>query len=115
MRYLIEPIGKPRMTQADKWKSRPCVVRYRKFKDAIRLWRVVLPDNGADIKFVISMPKSWSKKRKKIMDGKPHQQVPDIDNLLKALLDSIHKDDRHIWHLAGMQKVWGLEGYIEIK
>lgn len=29
--YDITPIGKPRMTRADKWKQRPPVMRYRAF------------------------------------------------------------------------------------
>lgn len=29
--YDITPIGKPRMTRADKWKQRPAVMRYRAF------------------------------------------------------------------------------------
>ena len=32
--YDITPIGKPRMTRADKWKQRPAVMRYRAFCDA---------------------------------------------------------------------------------
>ena len=34
------------------------------------------------------MPKSWSLKKKKAMNGKPHRQTADIDNLLKALIDA---------------------------
>ena len=55
------------------------------------------------------------------MAGAKHQQIPDLDNCLKALLDaskiggSRRKDDRRVWHLSGLKKVWGYEGYIEIK
>src|SRR5689334_17701964 len=31
-----QPIGKPRQTQADKWKQRPCVVQYRLWADRAR-------------------------------------------------------------------------------
>ena len=34
---LVTPNTKPRMTRADKWKQRPCVVQYRTFKDTLRL------------------------------------------------------------------------------
>ena len=30
------PAPKPRMTQSDRWKQRPCVLRYREYADAIR-------------------------------------------------------------------------------
>lgn len=32
-RYIITPVPKPRQTQADKWKQRPAVMRYRAFAD----------------------------------------------------------------------------------
>ncbi|HHE6457291.1 TPA: RusA family crossover junction endodeoxyribonuclease, partial [Proteus mirabilis] len=31
--FNIEPVPKPRMTQADKWKKRPPVLKYFAFKD----------------------------------------------------------------------------------
>ena len=37
MEYPIIPLGKPRMTQRDKWAKRPAVLRYRAFKDECRL------------------------------------------------------------------------------
>ena len=39
------------------------------------------------------MPKSWSAKKKLAMRGKPHRQKPDIDNLVKAVIDSIYPED----------------------
>ncbi len=35
--FPIDVVGKPRMTQRDKWKKRPCVLRYRAFADELRL------------------------------------------------------------------------------
>jgi len=107
------------MTQRDKWKKRDCVERYRSFCD-ITLWelkknKVKLEDLEKDLNlaFIIQMPKSWTEKKKKEHDGKPHLQKPDIDNLLKAFLDAIFKDDSHI-HKVKMQKVWGRQGRILI-
>lgn len=40
--YDITPIGKPRMTRADKWKKRPAVMRYRAFCDEARLRKINL-------------------------------------------------------------------------
>ena len=42
--FRVTPIGKPRMTQRDRWKKRPPVVRYHAFKDQLRACLVPLPD-----------------------------------------------------------------------
>ncbi len=63
--YDITPIGKPRMTRADKWKQRPEVIRYRAFCDEARLRKIHLPDSGAHVTFVMPMPQSWSQKRER--------------------------------------------------
>lgn len=114
-KYLVTPISKPRMTRAVKWKQRPPVMRYRLFCDEIRLQEIQLPEAGGHVTFVKSMPmpQSWSKKKRTLMDRKPHKQKPDIDNLEKALLDALFDDDAHIWdHRA--TKIWGEEGPIII-
>ena len=48
------------------------------------------------------------------MDKEPHQQKPDLDNLIKALFDAVNEDDSHIWDLRGVSKVWGDDGKIFI-
>jgi len=60
------------------------------------------------------MPKSWGKRKKASMCGKPHQQKPDIDNLLKALFDAVYDDDSKIWQVGGVMKLWDYEGSITI-
>jgi len=111
--YNITPMGKPRMTRADKWKKRPEVLRYRAFCDHVRLLGVELPEAGAHITFILPMPPSWSKKKRQEMAGKPHQQKPDKDNLEKALMDAIYADDAHIWD-SRVTKRWGEVGQIII-
>jgi Holliday junction resolvase RusA-like endonuclease len=69
---------------------------------------------GAEVHFVLPMPKSWSDTKRAEMLGQPHQQKPDISNLLKALEDAVVKDDSKIWHYAAQSKTWGEEGSIEI-
>ncbi|WP_447781252.1 RusA family crossover junction endodeoxyribonuclease [Enterobacter asburiae] len=113
-KYLITPVGKPRMTRADKWKQRPPVMRYRMFCDEARLHGIQVPENGTHITFVLPMPQSWSKKKREAMDGQPHQQKPDLDNLTKSLLDALFEDDSHIWD-ARTSKVWGETGMIIIE
>lgn len=59
------------------------------------------------------MPPSWSDKKRSAMNGKPHQQKPDKDNLEKALLDAIFDDDSRVWD-GRVTKVWGEVGQIKI-
>ncbi|OAT52148.1 endodeoxyribonuclease [Kluyvera georgiana ATCC 51603] len=112
--FNITPLGKPRMTRADKWKKRPEVLRYRAFCDEVRLNNVSLPESGYHVIFVLPMPPSWSKKKRSLMDGKPHQQKPDKDNLEKALLDAIFGEDSHIWD-GRVTKIWGEIGKMIIR
>jgi len=54
-------------------------------------------DNGTvyrvDWTAYFPMAKSWSKKKKEQHAGQIHQQKPDRDNVDKAILDAIFKDD----------------------
>lgn len=112
--YHIKPCPAPRMTRSDKWKKRPCVMRYFAFRDEVRLNNVSVEPYGSHIIFYMPMPKSWSKKKKSEMINTLHQQTPDIDNLLKALFDSIFKDDSHVADIRA-SKVWAESGSILIK
>ena len=105
MFYPITPIGKPRMTQRDKWKKRPVVERYYLFKDECRRHNLQIPLSGAHLIFYIEMPKSWSKKKKAEMINTPHQQRPDWDNLAKACCDAVYDEDSTIWDIR-VSKFW---------
>jgi len=107
-------MAKPRMTQADSWKKRPIVLKYWEYKDNIRLWARENNFNLGNeicVIFYIPMPKSWSLKKKEQMLGKTHQQRPDIDNLLKGLMDALLEEDSHI-HSVYAKKVWADKGCI---
>ena len=113
----IDPVPKPRMTQSDKWKKRPCVQRYWDFKDdlLLKLGRdFVMPECNYHLIFYIKMPKSWSDKKKKEMYLKPHQQKPDKDNLEKSFLDCTCEEDSNIWD-GRVTKRWGYKGTIVLK
>ena len=116
MIFEITPIGKPRMTQRDKWLKRPCVVRYRHFADMLRLLAKMkgyeLVD-GIDAVFVLPMPRSWSQRKKERMNGQPHIVKPDLDNIIKAFQDVLCKDDQKI-HTYNCCKIYGYEGQIVI-
>jgi Holliday junction resolvase RusA-like endonuclease len=59
------------------------------------------------------MPASWPEARRAAMIGKPHANKPDIDNLIKALLDAVFRDDAHV-HTIHAEKVWGESGEIRV-
>ena len=113
----VDPVAKPRMTRQDKWKQRKCVMKYRAYKDELNLRLKPYGEidlNFSGIRFVIPMPKSWSQKKRDEMNGQPHTQKPDVDNLLKGLMDALMEDDSGV-HTVSIQKVWGEEGGITIR
>lgn len=109
MRWEVEPMGKVRMTQSDKWKvgakARPCVKRYRAYHDALRALGVTV-EPGDELHFHIQMPPSWSNKKRALHDGTPHRQKPDIDNLVGGLLDGVLEEDKGIDRLGETSKSW---------
>lgn len=115
MIYRIEPVPAPRMTRSDRWKKRTCVLKYFAFRAEVKLKNVILPDQGVHVIFHMPMPKSWSAKKKREMCGAAHQQRPDVDNLFKALADSVYDEDSHIFDVR-ISKFWcNPPGCIEIK
>lgn len=113
MFIAIRPVPKPRLTQRDRWAHRPSVVRYYAFCDELRLKYPYPLKETALFNFYIEMPKSWSKKKRAAMLGKPHQQKPDIDNLAKAVMDALCEEDSYIYALHA-EKYWADEPGIEI-
>ena len=75
----------------------------------------VFPPVGASITFFVPVPPSWSKKKKKLYHGTFHQSKPDLDNLLKALMDSLMAEDKQIAHIELAKRWVDFEtGWIEI-
>jgi Holliday junction resolvase RusA-like endonuclease len=109
-REKLRPAGLKRLMRLE---------RYNKYKldldSEAKRKSFKMPPIGASITFVIPVPRSWSKKKKKLYHGTFHQSKPDIDNLQKAFLDSLMKEDKQIAHLE-VQKRWvDFElGWIEI-
>lgn len=108
----ITPIGKPRQTQRDKWAKRPVVLRYREFADELRAAAAAAgldieapPPARLDWVARIPMLKSWSNKKRAAHDGQLHRQRPDRDNIDKAILDALFKEDSGI-ACGYITKVW---------
>lgn len=116
MVFNITPIGKPRLVHSDIWSKRPAVNRWYAYKDELVLlarkayYEVT---DEMDIVFMLPMPDSWSKKKKEKMLTTPHIQKPDLDNLLKAFMDSLTDHDEGI-HTIRAKKIWGIDGQIAI-
>ena len=115
----MDPMSKPRQTRSDKWPPvRPVVARWRAWADEIRLAckkEKFVPENELIMEFHIPMPKSWSKKKRELFVGKPHTQNRlDIDNLAKAVMDALIKDDGCVHYLEA-KKLWSVEGKIKLE
>ena len=114
MTFDVDPVGYVRMTQRSKWLKSPTMLRYHAYRDMIRLlagdWK---PGDVLGVRFFIAMPESWSGVKKAKMLGEPHQQRPDLSNLIKAFED-VFGEDKHIWRYSPAPfKVWAKEGRIE--
>lgn len=114
--FNITPCPAPRMTRSDKWKKRECVTKYFAFRDEF-----ILNCNIEGFKltetlkivFILPMPESWSNKKRAQMENNPHQNRPDVDNMIKSVLDAFGKDDGFVYDVHA-SKFWGKEGKIII-
>jgi Holliday junction resolvase RusA-like endonuclease len=127
--YLFDiiPIGAPRMTQSDKWKTNPdhidpkkrqrkSVTQYFAFKTLLQLQSKELNfelGNVLDAVYLMPMPNSWSNKKKERMNGLPCEVKPDTDNITKAVKDTLRKNDSDIWYEKA-EKRWAYHGSIII-
>lgn len=103
------------MTRSDKWNQRKVVMDYRAYGDELRLRLpgYSLPSE-VRVVFYLPMPPSWSAKKRAAMNGQPHQQRPDVDNIVKGLFDHLASEDSYIWHVDA-KKVWAEKGSIALE
>jgi Holliday junction resolvase RusA-like endonuclease len=93
--------------------------RYNKYKlDVSALAKqqhFIFPSIGASIKFFLPVPASWSKTKQNQMHLQYHMTRSDLDNMVKALFDSLMAEDKHIAHFEAA-KYWvnAERGHIEI-
>ena len=131
-RLELNPCPAPRLGRADRWGTTVRNWKYHAFKDEFRKEFAKLdlsPENffPENAWVVFKLPVSKGVKGKKRMErlNMPHRQTPDVDNLVKAVLDTIFaktipivegyksKGDQHVWDLRET-KVWAEKGSIEI-
>ncbi len=112
----IVPIGKPRMVKSDSYKKRPRVERYWIFKDALKALatRMKVEVKGKlIIEFHMPIAKSLGQKKRYEMNGTPHLQKPDCDNMVKAVQDCLLIKDEGIYEVHA-RKIWSLNSQIII-
>lgn len=112
------PMGKPRMTQRDKWYKRECTSRYWEWAEHTRSIAGIMPRAEQVCTFnwtaYFEPPKSWSNKRREAAYGTPHRVKPDLDNILKAGMDIFWKSDSAIYQ-GTFLKLWSAESRIEFE
>lgn len=109
--WPIRPVPAPRQSQRDRFAPQRRVKRYRDYCGQVKdhgVWKLTPGD------LVIFYMPIAKRRRKDNLDGMPHTQVPDVDNLLKALLDAQYQDDAHIWNIQPY-KLWHPTGGIYIE
>lgn len=110
-RDKLRPSGLARLLRIEKYND----YKLSLSAEAKRL-QFTLPEIGAGITFFVPVPKSWSKKKKKLFHGEFHQSRPDLKNLLTPLEDSLLSEDKGICHYEYLCKRWvnSEKGWIEI-
>jgi len=100
--YLaIRPMGAVRMSH--KFKSK-AALRYLDWKkEFLEMVFEQVPDFDqtecplkVSAMFLFPMPPSWSKKKMRKMGEGYHRQKPDVDNCLKAVMDSLWPQDSRV-------------------
>lgn len=109
-RYRITPVPAPRLNRGSRWNPQKSAAleRYHAYRDHLRALGVQIPER-ARIIFALPLPKA----RQGRAPGHPHRQRPDLDNLIKGLLDAVFRDDAHV-HEIQASKVWADEGSIYV-
>ena len=108
-REKLRPAGLSRLLRLEKYND------YKSSLSAlVKQQRFTIPEQNVHMIFYIPVPKTWKEYKKNEMHMKLHQQKPDIDNLVKAVFDSIFIEDKYIADFRATKRwVNQPEGYIE--
>ena len=110
-REKLRPAGLSRLLRLEKYND------YKVSLSALsKQHKFTIPEQGVHIIFYIPVPKTWKKYKKDEMHMKLHQSKPDIDNLVKAVFDSLFSEDKYIADFRATKRwVNKEEGWIEFK
>ena len=94
----------------------------RKYEKLIRdSWTYGIVDSEhiyVDMLFKMPIPQSYSKKKQSALVDAPHAKKPDLDNLVKAVLDALNgvafEDDSRICSISAV-KLYGTEPCVFVK
>lgn len=125
--FDIVPMGAPRMSSSDRWRTNPnhedinkrqreIVTKYFRYKDNLNLQANKMNftlGKFLDAVFIIPMPDSWSKKKKEQHNKTLCEVKPDTDNIIKGICDTFRKNDSDI-SKKHAEKRWGYVGSIII-
>ncbi len=121
-RFNINPVpaSRPRVSRWSTYYPK----KYTKFKkdmEALTSEMETTPSEklvSVELKFGIMIPKSWSKKKREELNNTYCSNNSDIDNYIKAILDSlngiVYIDDKQVVELFA-KKIYSEEGYILYK
>lgn len=121
-RFNINPVpaSRPRVSRWSTYYPK----KYTKFKkdmEALTSEMETTPSEklvSVELEFGIMIPKSWSKKKKEELNNTYCSNNSDIDNYIKAILDSlngiVYVDDKQVVELFA-KKIYSEEGYILYK
>ena len=121
-RFEINPVpaSRPRVSRWSTYYPK----KYTKFKQDMEALTSELDTTlseklvRVEIDFMIKIPVSWSKKKKQELNNTYCSNNSDIDNYIKAILDSLNGvffiDDRQVVEIFA-RKIYSKEGYILYK
>jgi len=102
-----EPKAKPRMVRSDKYKKRPCVVKYFAWVNLVRAKLAPHPIGSMkslEVEFFLPFPKTYSKRKREALANTFHELKPDLDNLVKGICDAGWTDDCIVSSLVASKK-----------
>lgn len=120
----VEPMGAVRMTGRGKF-VKGNAQRYLSYKEYLQWTAKQKLDSSClisgpiavEIRFIMPIPKSWSKKKQEEAIGDYHIKKPDTDNLVKGVFDALNKiawnDDNQVAKVTAV-KLYGERPGIEI-
>lgn len=106
-----EPVGKPRMTRADRWRRRSCVMRYWEWTDRLReaakTREKITLTKPTQLHVVahLQIPAYWGASKRLAHRGTAHTAKPDGSNILKGIEDALFVNDQMLF-ASSIYKFW---------
>ncbi len=108
-----KPLNRPRFSKGKVYNSQKSemLIDYLSIKRQHNKRSMFQEPIHLDITFIFEIPKSYSNKKQALILNKPHQVRPDLDNLLKYVMDvctgALYTDDKLITSISAA-KIYGV-------